>query len=257
MRVKPGQEGRTNPVRNALRIKKTPFALNCYDGIRTGPSSRVKIKILKGALTLGPNSQVLIENYLRKTRDVETLSMLYGKIRAVIDPKQNKKKSFRIKTPSSVAGVRGTDFYIEFDPNKNVTKQATLTGKVEVEQVGSKQKVVVESGNQVEVKKVVLPQAPKKAKVEKSNEGKVATSLPAKKVKQEAPVFVEPVVVEPLKVTRIEETVKKQIRSTSTIVKNDKDFTSEKAVEILGKPEDWKPTKDEVPLDFQEIENVF
>jgi len=259
IRVKPGEEKKANPVRNGITVKKAPFALQCLDGLRTGPSSRAKIKISKGTLSLGPNSQLLVEKFSEPKEDIETLNMLYGKIRAVIDPKKNKNKNktFKIKTPSSVAGVRGTDFYVEFDPVSNLTKQATLTGSVEVEQKGTKQKVIVSAGNQVEVEKIKFkPEKQKKRK--EINKNKVATSLPAKQVVTTEPLYVEPEVISaPLVVKKIQETVKIQIRSTSAIVKNDKTFTSKQAVEILGAPEKWQPTKDEVPLDFQDLENVF
>ena len=39
----------------------------------------------------------------------------------------------RITTPSAVAGVRGTDFFVSHNPNTAITEQATIEGTVEVQ----------------------------------------------------------------------------------------------------------------------------
>lgn len=62
-------------------------------------------------------------------------------------PKKNDNKNLSrliIKTPSMVAGVRGTDFYVSFSPIRKVTEQATIEGRVVVENEVTKEKVLVE-----------------------------------------------------------------------------------------------------------------
>jgi ferric-dicitrate binding protein FerR (iron transport regulator) len=73
----------------------------------------------------------------------------------VKESKKDLKTRLKIKTPGATVGVRGTDFYVSYEPNAKMTEQATLKGSVEVEQLGSGQKVMVEKGQQVKVEKVI------------------------------------------------------------------------------------------------------
>ena len=156
LRVKKGEESKENPARQALMVK-APFNLLCTDIVVTQRASRAKVRLGKASISLSPNTRISVAVIAERTGDPEVLNMVYGKIRTIFkDQAQNDETKFRVRTPSAVAGVRGTDFYLSFDPNSRVTEQATITGKVEVQQRGTSQKVLVEKGKQVKVNKVEM-----------------------------------------------------------------------------------------------------
>lgn len=142
-----------------------------------------------------------------------------------------------------VAGVRGTDFYVSFSPIRKVTEQATIEGRVVVENEVTKEKVLVEPGKQVSVKQL------ESEVIEKVKE-ELKKGKNIQQIKNE--VGIESLEKEPIK-----EVVKEEIRQTSAIARNDKEFTSEKAIEVLGKPENWKLPADEIPLDLKDIKEEF
>lgn len=82
-----------------------------------------------------------------------TLSMMYGKFRAVIS-KQGPRNNMKIKAGNSVMGIRGTDFFISKEGAHNNVKVSTLRGAVSVEQSGKK--AVVTQGMSAEIKEQAL-----------------------------------------------------------------------------------------------------
>ncbi len=133
-----------------------PADLSCTDVIVTRQGSRAKVKLPATIMTLSPNSRFFVSQISGKKNDSTIVNLTYGKMRSFFksEKKSETGAGLKVKTPSAVAGVRGTDFYVSYEPNTQVTEQATLTGNVEVEQVGTKQKVEVASGQQVEVKNI-------------------------------------------------------------------------------------------------------
>src|SRR5688500_17595879 len=86
------------------------------DTITAGKDSRAKIVMVdKNEISVSPDSKVVIENYeYQPQADKKNvmLSVLYGKVRAKVEQKyDDQKNKFQVKTPSAVAGVRGTDFF--------------------------------------------------------------------------------------------------------------------------------------------------
>lgn len=267
LRVKRGEQGKENPVRTALRGKEN-MSLDCTDIIVTQEKSRAKVQFSNQAvMTLGPHTRIAVARYAKDKGDPSLLKLTYGKIRVLFDQKHeeggkgdsqksNKKinlpktlpskkyapeatssSRFEVKTATAVVGVRGTDFYVSFNPNVRVTEQATIEGSVMVEQSQTGEKVLVNKGQQVAVE---APVAAEKA--------------PAKEGEPDQ----EPVAqVKPLKVVPIAPQVAEEIRQTSAIAKVDKEFTHKAAVEILGPPEKWHPPKDELPFDLKELKEEF
>ena len=148
-------------------IAKKKMSLWCSDIIVSRKAARAKVRLKnKTTLTLGPHSRIEIRNHFNKSKSVNHLKLTYGKVRALFKedkPKKAKRlpekkdKSSRgqsrliIKTPSMVAGVRGTDFYVSYSPLRKVTEQATIDGQVLVENEVTKEKVLVKPGKQVAV----------------------------------------------------------------------------------------------------------
>ncbi|MCB0366419.1 MAG: FecR domain-containing protein [Bdellovibrionaceae bacterium] len=266
LRVKSGDRDKDNPVRNPVKV--TPrFKVDCQDVVLTQDKARAKVR-LKGniVLTLGANSRMSIEEYAKKSGNATLLHLTYGKMRALFnnekeedkkteDQKQKDRQSkFRIRTSTAVAGVRGTDFYVSFEPNTKVTEQATISGEVQVEQVGTGQKVNVPAGNQVAVEQVPEPSAQPESMVAK---GKQLDAGASSGLVKSAKVVTTPVIVKKLEVKPIDTQLVAEIRQTSVLVKADEEFTHKEAVEVLGAPEEWKPAPKEMPFDLKDLREEF
>ncbi|PIT99987.1 MAG: hypothetical protein COT74_06450 [Bdellovibrionales bacterium CG10_big_fil_rev_8_21_14_0_10_45_34] len=105
------------------------------DTIVTGDKSRAKIIMVdKNVLNVSPNSKLVIENYEFEPNDNKKnvmLNVLYGKVRSDVKQKYDGSgNTFRVKTPSAVAGVRGTDFMVSHQ--QGTTQVVTFEGRVEV-----------------------------------------------------------------------------------------------------------------------------
>lgn len=267
LRLKGGAESKADAVRKAI-VANGKEVVDCQDIIVTLQSARAKVR-LKGnvLLTLGPHTRISIEEYAKNSGSPTLVHLAYGKIRTLFNPgtdtdsdadsrlgsgpdsgsglgtdsKSDAKKSepekkqsrFRMRTATAVAGVRGTDFYLSFEPNTKITEQATLNGAVQVEQVDTGQSVLVNSGQQVVVEQVR----------EKSNQGSSE-----EKRREE---------VKPLVINTIAPALVNEIKQTSLLVKNDREFVSSEAVKILGAPDDWKPAVEEVPFDLNGLKEEF
>ncbi|MDZ4660586.1 MAG: FecR family protein [Pseudomonadota bacterium] len=211
-----------------MGMKATPkMDLECRDVILTSRASRAKIKLKTTVLTLAPSSRFSIEEHDSNSHDVSLLNLTYGKIRTLVNKQANDDATFKITTPSAVMGVRGTDFFTSFDPNTLTTEQATISGTVEVEQKSTGQKVLVEKGQQV---KVEYPPVVKDEEIPAAKE---------------------------LKVSAIGPKIVEQIKQTSYIAKDDKEFASTEAISLLGEPKKWLPPDDELPLDLKDMKNEF
>ncbi len=83
-----------------------------------------------------PRSKVEIAKYIYKPnedqKEVE-LKIDFGKIKSTVNQKYDgAKNKFQVKTPSAVAGVRGTVFTAEYDRIKKVSRVVTIEGLVAV-----------------------------------------------------------------------------------------------------------------------------
>ncbi|MCB0408383.1 MAG: FecR domain-containing protein [Bdellovibrionales bacterium] len=243
----------SSDVRVALRAKEN-FDILCNDVIVTGKSSRAKLQLRgRGAIAMGPFARIEVMGGSMKkaestANEAQALKLFYGRVRALVEKesstpeatdknkttktKKNLSYRFRIQTPSAVAGVRGTDFFVSYDPNTAVTEQATIEGLVDVQRFADQQKVSVKSGYQVTIAKDIEP-APSATPQSSSQETSQLTAVP-----------IVPQILE-------------EIRKTSTHVQKDPEFTSAKAVELLGKPETWTPPPDELALDLKNIKEEF
>lgn len=139
------------------------------DTIISANDARAKIMMEdRNVIHISPNTEVKIETYINngQQKNVE-LSLKEGKVRnevkQVYDGEQNK---FLIKTPTAVAGVRGTNFITSFDKSNNQTKIITFSGKVELTNIptapgGQATTVVVSKGETAESSATQSPGTPK------------------------------------------------------------------------------------------------
>jgi hypothetical protein len=158
------------------------------DVIITGKDARAKIVMVdNNELNVSPESQVEIQNYeydpAAGKKEV-LLNVIYGKVRSKVEQKYDGKTSkFQIKTPSAVAGVRGTDFITSFTPSTNQSQIVTFQGKVEFGLQGPNgtilNPVFVTPGTQAIATGTAAPTAPtpvaKQELVKMDNDSKAAT----------------------------------------------------------------------------------
>lgn len=114
------------------------------DKIRTGTSGFIAIIFIddKSTLKLKGNSEAIITGQRTAASISKKINMDSGTIRATIK-KQN--SSFVIQTPTSVASVKGTDFWLLTDPDKG-DQVIGLEGIVSLKNIDTGQDVDVVQG---------------------------------------------------------------------------------------------------------------
>lgn len=108
------------------------------DVIKTSNAGLLKLGFASGdSLNIGPASALVVDlpNASRQVKEKKglapALNLIYGKVRAVIS-KNGPMKNTEVKTPAAIAGVRGTDFYVEFNPSVGEMITTVFRGAVEV-----------------------------------------------------------------------------------------------------------------------------
>ncbi len=118
------------------------FALRVGQTVRTGPDARVLLVFKEGRdgrankVVLGAGSQLLIEtavnaNDLRLGKKGTSLFLQKGEVRSAVEARYEKPGGYRIRTANAVAGVRGTRFFVAYDPARNRSDVAVTEGEVE------------------------------------------------------------------------------------------------------------------------------
>lgn len=157
------------------------------DTVQSGHDSRAKIVMEdKNVFNVSPDSKMVIEKYQNdgKGKNVE-LKVEFGKVRASVEQKYDGDKSqFNVKTPTAVAGVRGTDFITSFDPVNRVSSVVTFSGSVAVGKLGAGgAPVYVPAGKMTQVLDgSSAPEAPKTVPatdLNKMNQETTASAKPA------------------------------------------------------------------------------
>lgn len=157
------------------------------DSITTGPDSRAKVVMSdKNVLNISPDTKIEITIYKNdpttNTKKVD-LKVDQGKVRAAVEQKyDDEKNTFRIKTPTAVAGVRGTDFSVSFNPTTRRSQVVTFKGLVAVVKPNANgsmaQPVLVRPGESSEISAdSSKPESPKtmpKEELDKSDKDSVA-----------------------------------------------------------------------------------
>jgi hypothetical protein len=169
------------------------------DQISSGKDSRAKIVMSdKNVINISPETVLVIEVYQNdgKNKNVQ-LSILEGKVRAGVEQKYDGEKNrFNIKTPSAVAGVRGTDFLTSYSSATKVSQVITFSGTVAVGTPGPNGRienpVFVKPGQMTSTSADGKPATPSAVPKEQLNEAKqesnaeTAKSEPQKNEKVEA-----------------------------------------------------------------------
>jgi hypothetical protein len=141
--------------------KGSPF----FEGetIQTKDGARVKLLFNEGGneIVLGSGTSLVIERAGAKQPGTE-LNLKQGTVRSSVNKKYSGEGGdiFEVKTPNSVAGVRGTIFNVAYDNKKNMTQVLTERGSVAVSSLTSganAKPIMVNAGMFSEVKKGETP----------------------------------------------------------------------------------------------------
>lgn len=102
------------------------------DILVTAADSRAKLTMVdRTALNLSENSKLKIESFPTKgEKKGVLLNLSHGKLRNEVKNTYDDKNKYEVKTPTAVAGVRGTDFVVNHNLKTNMTEVQTLTGSV-------------------------------------------------------------------------------------------------------------------------------
>lgn len=129
-------KGEVKVVRGSETLKaKVPLGVYQGDTVISSKDARAKIVMNdKNVIHISPSTELKIETYVNdgQQKNVE-LNLKEGKVRNNVEQTYDgDKNKFIIKTPTAVAGVRGTQFITSFDKGRNETKIVTLQGRVEL-----------------------------------------------------------------------------------------------------------------------------
>lgn len=137
----------------------------------SGADSRAKIVMSdRNVINVSPATTLQLTKYENDAKsgakNVE-MNLLEGKVRNNVEQTYDGDKSkFLIKTPTAVAGVRGTQFFTSFNPATQMTSIVTLKGSVTLASVGAGgqivgQPVVINKGETSSASGGQAPEAPK------------------------------------------------------------------------------------------------
>lgn len=141
------------------------------DTIITGADARAKVVMAdRNVINVNPDTQVVIAKYENDAasgkKNVE-MNLLQGKVRNNVEQTYDgEKNKFLIKTPTAVAGVRGTQFLAGFNPQTQMTSIVTFKGSVTLASVGPNgtiigKPVTVNKGQMTSSSANSAPEAPK------------------------------------------------------------------------------------------------
>ena len=119
--------------------KKARIGMKVFpkDIVEAEKNSRAKIVMIdKNEINITPETKMEIADYKfnpKAGKKSVLLNVIHGKIRAKVKQKYKgaKNNRFQVKTPSAVAGVRGTDFFTSYNPSNDATRVVTFEGRVE------------------------------------------------------------------------------------------------------------------------------
>jgi len=131
-----------------LRLNMT---LREKDVIRTMAESEVKLEIADGSvIKVSENTTVEMSALRQRGSNTNTkINVISGSVVTNVKKLADSKTSFEIETPTTAAAIRGT--FVEVDVNENGTALKTFEGVVEAGPARSKNRVILEDYQMVEI----------------------------------------------------------------------------------------------------------
>ncbi|MFD0714052.1 FecR domain-containing protein [Paenibacillus sp. GCM10027626] len=122
------------------------MSLNEGDQITTGKNGSIKLELSSSKadqdqVTIGENSQVTFTKLKEDKGAKAKMNIWAGSLWVKVKSVSNASDKFEVETPTSIMGVRGTQFYVSVDPVTEISRLAGFAGVVEstVEHKTSKQ----------------------------------------------------------------------------------------------------------------------
>jgi len=116
------------------------------DEMVTEAKGRTRVTLDDGSiLSVGSNSHMKVLQHDATAQQTQ-LELTVGKMRVQAEKLTKPGASFTVKTPTAVAGVIGTDFFIEYDAQKKRTKVTVLEGIVKLTPIAAAVAVSVLAG---------------------------------------------------------------------------------------------------------------
>jgi hypothetical protein len=129
-------KGDANVIRSGESLQAT-MGMEIHEGDKliTGNKARLKVLFSDDALVaLGANTEVVVTRHLFKPAEnsrTTRIELLGGKLRALVQRVvAGNKADFEVKTSNAVAGVRGTEFVLVADADRNGPRLYTFSGSV-------------------------------------------------------------------------------------------------------------------------------
>lgn len=154
--------------------------LKNHDWIKTGDDGFIAIFFLddKSQLKIKGNSELEILAAVERGKISKTISLDYGTVKATVS---KQKGEFRIATPTSVASVKGTEWWVQSNENGDVF--TVINGIVEVENlisglvqnVGQNNTATSGSDGSVEVTETVDGNIPDDPETDETQDGDTST----------------------------------------------------------------------------------
>jgi len=112
-------------------------ALQKGDELRTGRPGRLQIVFQDDStLAVSEDSRVVIDEQVfnpEQGTSKSLMGLLQGKVNALVSEYYHRTgASYEIKTATAVAGVRGTEFSMTYDPREDVTEVVGVSGRITV-----------------------------------------------------------------------------------------------------------------------------
>jgi hypothetical protein len=185
-------KGNVNLTNNQAQIKKVKVGDKVVPGdlVETTIDSRAKIVMSdRNVINVSPETKLKIEKYENNGEDKNVeMNLLEGKVRNNVEQKYDgEKNKFIVKTPTAVAGVRGTQFFTSFDPGTKLTSVVTLRGAVSLAplnmNLANAKPVVIKMGESTTLAPGANPETPKpmpKEDLKKLDQESTVSAAPSK-----------------------------------------------------------------------------
>jgi len=138
------------------------------DEIRTGHPGRLRVVFRdQSVLNISDDSHLTIDTQVfdpNKGLFQSVTKLLSGKVRALVSHYYGASgAAYEINTATAVAGVRGTEFVVSYEPERNLTKVVGISGRVEVHSLRDRlaHGVFITSGEVTNVEPGQYPSSPR------------------------------------------------------------------------------------------------
>ena len=137
------------------------------DHVRTAAASRAKLLFRDDSvMTLAERSELVVDEQVAGAAPTSSFTLLLGKVRAIVNDRYSAKGAeFEVKSPTAIAGVRGTSFIAGYDQGRDETQVVGLEHTTAVQSAsdpnGAK-KVLVGPGQSTTIKRGSVPSLPVK-----------------------------------------------------------------------------------------------